>query len=101
MRKVKMTFSNLYSLSEKVGQLSMDLHKCSLELDSILDSIEETHSWVGNDQSSYYQLMKEKYMTALKQVNDTLDDYSTFLEKSSQANDNLENDLASKNIMIY
>lgn len=101
MRKIKMTFDSLYSLSGKLNELSNDLHMRYLEIDSLLESIETSHSWIGDDEASYYQLLKEKYMTALKQVNDTLDDYSVFLEKSCQAKEGLENDMASKDISVY
>ncbi len=101
MRKVKMTFESLYALSGAMNELSNDLHMRYLEIDSLLESIETSHAWIGSDESSYYQLLKEKYMTALNQVNRTLDDYSTYLEKSCQAKECLENDMASKDISVY
>ena len=101
MRKIKMTFDSLYALSGTMNELSNDLHMRYLELDSLLESIETSHTWVGEDERSYYQLLKEKYMTALNQVNRTLDDYSIFLEKSCQAKESLENDMASKDISVY
>lgn len=101
MKKIKMTFENVYAISEVINELSNDLNMRSLELDSILESIEATHTWIGNDETSYYRLIKEKYMTALKSVNNALDEYSVFLEKSCKAKESLENDMASKEIAIY
>ena len=40
-------------------------------------------------------------MNSLEQVNRTLDDYSTFLEKSCLSKESLENDMISKEISIY
>lgn len=101
MRKIKMTFDSLMAVSEVLNELSNDLNMRYLEIDSILESIDTTHTWVGEDEISYYRLLKEKYMTALKQVNNTIDEYSTFLEKSCRAKESLEIDMASKQISIY
>lgn len=101
MRKIKLTFNSLYALSDIVGELSNDLHMKIVEMNSILESIEANRDWVGDDQTKYYQLVKEKYMNCLEQVNRTLDDYSTFLEKSCLSKESLENDMISKEISIY
>lgn len=100
MRKIKMTFKNVYAISETINELSNDLNMRRLELDSILKSIESTHTWIGNDEVSYYKLIQEKYMTALKSMNNALDEYSVFLEKSCKAKESLENDMTSKEITI-
>jgi len=101
MRKINLTFNSLYALSDAVGELSNDLHMKIVEMNSILESIEVNRDWVGDDQIKYYQLVKEKYMNSLEQVNRTLDDYSTFLEKSCLSKESLENDMISKEISIY
>lgn len=101
MRKIKLTFNSLYALSDTVGEFSNDLHMKIVEMNSILESIEANRDWVGDDQTKYYQLVKEKYMNSLEQVNRTLDDYSTFLEKSCLSKESLENDMISKEISIY
>lgn len=101
MRKIKLTFNSLYALSDTVSELSNDLHMKIVEMNSILESIEANKDWLGDDQTKYYQLVKEKYMNSLEQVNRTLDDYSTFLEKSCLSKESLENDMISKKITIY
>ncbi len=101
MRKIKLTFNSLYALSDTVGEFGNDLHMKIVEMNSILESIEANRDWVGDDQTKYYQLVKEKYMNSLEQVNRTLDDYSTFLEKSCLSKESLENDMISKEISIY
>lgn len=101
MRKIKLTFNNLYALSDTVSELSNDLHMKIVEMNSILESIEANRDWLGDDQTKYYQLVKEKYMNSLEQANRTLDDYSTFLEKSCLSKESLENDMISKEISIY
>jgi len=100
MRKIKLTFNSLYALSDTVGELSNDLHMKIVEMNSILESIEASRDWLGDDEKAYYQLVKEKYMNSLEQVNRTLDDYSAFLEKSCLSKESLENDMISKEISI-
>lgn len=101
MRKIKMTFDKLNALSEEINELSNDFHMRYIEIDSILESIESSHTWIGKDELSYYRLLKEKYMVALKEINNVLDEYSTFLGNAGRAKEGLENDMALKNISIY
>lgn len=100
MRKIKMTFSHLFALSETINELSNDLHMRYLELSTILESIETGHTWVGKDEASYYRLLKEKYLNSLEKLNHTLNEYSIFLEKSGKTKEGLEQDMASKKISI-
>lgn len=101
MQKIKMTFESVYNLAEVMNELGNDLNRKCLELDEILDSISESRTWIGNDEEMYYQVLKEKYMTSLRSVNDAIDQYSVFLNKSTKAKESLENDMSSRQISIY
>ena len=67
----------------------------------MLDSLNLNKIWCGYGEVAYNELSKGKYLSALKKVNEAVFDYSSFLQKVSQAKSSLESDMSSQEITIY
>lgn len=101
MQKIKMTCSSLTSLADEVSSLGDELNTKCLELEDLLDSLNLNKTWCGYGEVAYNTLSKDKYLRALKKVNEAVFDYATFLKKASQAQSSLETDMSSQEITIY
>lgn len=101
MQKIKITCSSLTTLAEEVSSLGDELNTKCLEFEELLDSLNLNKIWCGYGEVAYNTLSKDKYLSALKKVNEAVFDYSTFLQKASQAKSSLESDMSSQEITIY
>ncbi len=101
MQKIKVTCSSLTSLAEELSSLGDELNTKCLEFEDLLDSLNLNKIWCGYGEVAYNVLSKDKYLSALKKVNEAVFDYSSFLQKVSQAKSSLESDMSSQEITIY
>ena len=101
MQKIKITCSSLTSLAEEVSSLVDELNTKYLELEELFDSLNLNKIWCGYGEVAYDTLSKDKYLMALKKVNEAVFDYAKFLKNTAQAKANLETDMSSQKITIY
>lgn len=68
------------------------------EFNSIIDSINTV--WNGADALKYINIMKEKYVVALNEMKNCIDDYGLYLKNVSEVYGILDDVFSSKNIDV-
>lgn len=90
--------AGITSVSNKIKNEIDNMINKIKNLDNVIENINEV--WQGNDALKYINKMREKYLVALDELSDLLEDYQKFLSNIPGAYSTLDEAFKAKNLDV-